>query len=263
MQAILFDLDGVIYQGEKPIAGAVATLGWVREQGIPHLFLTNTSSRPRSAIVQKLTHMHITINEHEIFSPAVAAAKWLGSNNTGQAALFVPQATQAEFDGLPLLDQNAEHGAGAVIIGDLGEAWDFTTLNRAFRLLVDEAQPQLIALGMTRYWQAPDGLRLDAAPFVAALEHATGAKALVLGKPAASFFQAALSLLGSSASQTFMVGDDIKGDIGGAQAAGLHGILVRTGKYRPSDLESEIAPYAIIDSIADLPAWWSENILPA
>jgi HAD superfamily hydrolase (TIGR01458 family) len=116
--------------------------------------------------------------------------------------------------------------------------------------------PALIALGMTRYWRAPDGLRLDTAPFVVALQHASGVTPTVLGKPAKGFFDAALSMLGCAAADSIMVGDDIRGDIGGAQAAGIRGILVRTGKFQPADLELGIQPAAVISSIAELPAWW-------
>lgn len=45
----------------------------------------------------------------------------------------------------------------------------------------------LVALGMTRYWRAADGLRLDVAPFVKALEHATRCAATVIGKPSKAF----------------------------------------------------------------------------
>ena len=65
--------------------------------------------------------------------------------------------------------------------------------------------------------------------------------------------------LGIEADETLMVGDDIRGDIGGAQNAGMRGLLVRTGKYRAEDLQGSIQPDGVIDSIADLPAWWLEN----
>ncbi len=256
MKAILFDLDGVFYQGERAIPGATETLAWVRAQQIPHLFVTNTTSRPRRLIVQKLARMGIEISPDEILSPPVAAADWLRSHQPGPLALFVPEATREEFADLPLLESQAESGAGAVVIGDLGQGWDFATLNRAFRLLMAEPRPQLIALGMTRYWRAEDGLRLDAAPFVVALEHAADIQALVLGKPAAPFFQAALARLGHAAADTLMLGDDIIGDIQGAQHAGLHGLLVRTGKFRPADLERGVQPDGVIDSIAELSGWW-------
>ena len=144
-----------------------------------------------------------------------------------------------------------------MVIGDLGSAWDFATLNRAFRLLHSNPEATLIALGMTRYWKAADGISLDVAPFVAALEHATGRKALVLGKPAAEFFQAAADRLGVPNREVLMVGDDVETDIAGAQSAGMRAALVRTGKFRELDLEGSVTPDAVMDSVAELPAWWA------
>ncbi len=97
------------------------------------------------------------------------------------------------------------------------------------------------------------------APFVAALEHAAGRKALVFGKPAEAFFRAAVELQGLPANEIAMIGDGIETDIEGAQKAGLRGILVRTGKFRESDLEGGIIPDAVLDSVADLPEWWKKN----
>jgi HAD superfamily hydrolase (TIGR01458 family) len=119
--------------------------------------------------------------------------------------------------------------------------------------------PHLIALGMTRYWRAADGLRLDCAPFVAALQHATGIEPVVLGKPAKPFFETALRTLGTNAGETLMIGDDIRSDVGGAQRAGMPGMLVRTGKFRAADLGGEIRPDGVLRSIADLPEWWRLN----
>ncbi len=259
MKAVLFDLDGVIYEGNRAISGAAEAIDWFRSQGIPHLFVTNTSSRPRSALAEKLARFGLQIPPQSILAPPVVAARWLKKNIKGQVALFVPETTRQEFTGLPLLPGNAESGAAAVVIGYLGKGWDFATLNRAFRLLMAEPRPQLIALGMSRYWQTAEGLTLDVAPFVVALENASGLQALVLGKPAAPFFEAALEQLGAKPSAACMVGDDIQVDIGAAQTLGLRGILVRTGKYRPTDLEQGIEPAAVLDSVADLPAWWQKQ----
>ncbi len=57
-----------------------------------------------------------------------------------------------------------------------------------------------------------------------------------------------------------MIGDDIVGDIGAAQTCGIRGIQVRTGKFRETDLNGEIKPFAVLDSIADLPAWWQQTV---
>lgn len=259
MKGILLDLDGVFYEGERPIPGGNDVLDWLQQREIPYRFVTNTTSRPRADLVEKLEAMGILTDRKHIFTPPVAARQWLQDHCADPVALFVPAATRSEFSTLPQLDSAAETGAAAVVLGDLGEAWDFATLNRAFRLLMDTPAPRLVALGMTRYWRAPDGLRLDTAPFVIALQHATGVEPVVLGKPATSFFEAAVAAVGVDRAECVMVGDDIRGDIGGAQAAGLQGVLVRTGKFRTGDLGGEIRPDAVLDSIADLPRWWDEH----
>ena len=256
MTALLIDLDGVLYETDEPIPGAAATIRWLREHDVPHLFLTNTTSRPRSAIVEKLAGMGIDVAEDDILTPPVAAAQWLSANTSGPAALFVAPATVEEFASLDVEPvDNAD--VAAVVVGDYGEHWSFTELNRAFRLLMIEPRPVLVALGMTRYWKAADGLRLDTAPFVVALTHASGVEPVVLGKPARPFFETALAMLGTSADDTLMVGDDIQGDIGGAQAAGIRGALVRTGKFRFEDLDGDIRPDFVLDSFADIADRWS------
>jgi HAD superfamily hydrolase (TIGR01458 family) len=259
MRALLFDLDGVLYQSDRVIDGAVETLRWFEQHGIPHLFVTNTSSKPRSALVDRLSSMGLSVSAEQIFTPPVAAYDYLTANDAMPLALFVREPTREDFQGLDVLADDAEQGAGSVVIGDIGEAWDFPTLNRAFRLLMADPQPVLIALGMSRYAQGRDGLVLDVAPFIKALEHAADCEAVVMGKPANAFFDAAVRKLGTSAAEVVMIGDDIRGDVGGAQAAGLAGVLVRTGKFRPKDLEGEVRPDAVLDSVAYLPQWWENR----
>ncbi len=100
IRGVLFDLDGVLYNGEAPIPGAAGAVERVRRQGVAARFLTNTTSRPRSAIVAKLAKLGIAAAPEEILTPPVAAAAWIRSRADGSAALFVPPATRAEFAGL-------------------------------------------------------------------------------------------------------------------------------------------------------------------
>ena len=80
----------------------------------------------------------------------------------------------------------------------------------------------------------------------------------MVGKPADGFFRHVLEGLGAGPDDAVMVGDDIESDIGGALRAGLAAVLVRTGKYRePAVVASGIEPTATVDSIADLPGFWS------
>src|SRR5579871_3166538 len=233
VRAVLFDLDGVLYDAEEPIAGAKETMAWIHARRIPHLFVRNTTSRGASVLVEKLARFGMDARETDILTPCDAAAEWLRARGESDIALFLRPAAREPFRGLACLPDDAETGARHVVIGDLGSSWDFRTLNRAFRLLHSNPEATLIALGMTRFWKAQDGISLDVAPFVAALEHATGQKAVVFGKPAPAFFYGAAQQLGVPPGEILMVGDDIETDVGGAQHAGLKGALVRTGKFRP------------------------------
>jgi len=259
LHGVLVDLDGVLYDADRHIAGAFDTVRWLRAQSVPHLFVTNTTSKSRAALAEKLASYGIPVEAPEILTPAVAAADWLKGNGKGDIALFIRDSARLDFRDLSCLPDDAEGGAAYVVIGDLGDLWDYRTLNRAFRLLYHNPEAKLIALGMTRYWLAPSGISLDVAPFVAALKHATGKKALVFGKPAAAFFRMAIQKLGLPAKHVLMIGDDIQADVRGAQKAGLKAALVKTGKFRSADLAGRIRPHVVLDSIADLPRWWDEN----
>ncbi|MEO8107706.1 MAG: TIGR01458 family HAD-type hydrolase [Actinomycetes bacterium] len=255
-RGLLFDIEGVFSVGDEAIPGGADVIAWADAEGIPYLFVTNTTSHPRSYLADKLAWHGITADADKILTPAVAAREWLTDNARTPVALFVPDETAAEFGDLPRVADGAESGAAAVVVGDLGEAWDFAALNRAFRLLSAEPRPTLVALGMGRFWKDADGLYLDNGPFVRALAFASGAEPVVTGKPSAGFFDAAVAALGVRAPDTVMVGDDILGDVGGARVAGIQGVLVRTGKFDPADLERGITPDAVLDSVADLPSWW-------
>lgn len=94
---------------------------------------------------------------------------------------------------------------------------------------------------------------MDIGAFVAGLEYVTGTEAVVMGKPSKDFFETALQSLDLRPEDAVMVGDDIESDIGGAQRAGIRGILVRTGKFRDELVaRSKVEPDAVIDSVANL-----------
>lgn len=259
MKAFLLDLDGVFYQGEQPVAHAADVTHWLQKKSIPHLYVTNTTSRSRQDLVEKLQRFGIYTDTDHLLTPPVAARHWLQQQEISKGvALYTPDKIKPEFSGIDLW-QHSSDLPQAIVIGDLAQQWSYQVLNEIFRMLMQTPPPPLIALGMTRYWQAEDGLRLDVAPFVKALEHASGAEAIVLGKPAAPFFQIALDKLGFSANEVVMVGDDIRGDIEGAQQAGLKAWLVKTGKYRETDLMSGTVPDEVIPSVYDVMSLWHEN----
>jgi HAD superfamily hydrolase (TIGR01458 family) len=248
IDGLLMDLDGTLYTDEEPIPGAAETIAALHARGIVCRYLTNTTRIPRRMILERLRAFGFPAGAEDIFTATLAAARWLEQNDIERIATYLPDAAKEDFEPFgfdPIRPQ-------AIVVGDLAERWDFKTLNRAFRQVLDGAL--LVALQMNRYWRTSKGLELDAGPFVAALEYATDREAIVVGKPSKAFFDLAAASTGLPHESLAVVGDDVDTDIAGAHAAGLRGILVRTGKFRVERLErSATLPHAIIDSVQRLP----------
>jgi HAD superfamily hydrolase (TIGR01458 family) len=187
----------------------------------------------------------------EILTPVVAASAYCRSQGLRRVAAYAPAASLEDLEGVKVVAEGQP--AEAVIVGDLGEEWDFERLQSAFSRL--KAGAALIALSRDRYFLKNGELTLDAGAFVAGLEFAAGVEATVVGKPSPAFYGAALSALNIEPKRVAMVGDDLWSDIRGAQEAGMQGWLVRTGKFSERALrENGIRPDRILGSIADLMA---------
>ncbi len=245
--ALLVDIDGVLHVGSEPIDGAREVLRALRKRGRSFRLVTNTTSRSRRLIVERLRDLDFEVTEADVLTPAALAVRHCRAQGYDRVALHVAAALREDLDQLAHHDVNVE----AVILGDLGEEFTHARLNAIFRQLQGGAE--LVALQRNRVWQREDGLVLDAGPFVAALEYATGREATVTGKPSPAFFAAALGELGVEAAAAAMIRDDVEADVGGALDAGLDGVLVQTGKFRDDTVRaSGIEPTLILRSIADL-----------
>jgi HAD superfamily hydrolase (TIGR01458 family) len=248
IKGFFIDLDGVLYIEDLVIPGAVETVNWLRHQGIPVRFLTNTTMHSRESLVAKLLRFGIQAECGEMFSTAVVAASWLADRGLSRVQLLLTEDAQKDFVGFEITDSHPE----VVVVGDLGAQFTFDILNSAF--LAVKAGARLVALQKGRYWQKKSGLAMDAGAFVAALEYATETEAELIGKPNRAYFDMALLDIGLEPSQVAMIGDTIATDIIGAQAIGMPTILVRTGQYT-FDVQSPLPthPDWTINSIADLP----------
>ncbi len=258
--AFLLDIEGTLYTESGPVPGAADAIGQLRAQRIPFRFVTNTTQRPRAAVVERLRHHGFDAEAGDVFTAVLAGAEVARSRGHHAVAPFVAEATLpdlGEFELMGGLARAAVPGnrPDAVIVGDLGDRWSFDLMLEAFRYLM--AGAELIALSKDRYWRRGDGLALDAGAFVVGLEYASGATATVAGKPSPSFFAAAARSLGLPAETPgeaiAMVGDDLWSDVDGARRAGYQGWLVRTGKFREDALEtSGVRPDRVLESVADL-----------
>ena len=251
-EGLLLDIDGVLHVGDEEVPGARAALAQLRDADVPFRLVTNTTSRPRAAVTDRLQRIGFDVETTDVLTPAAMAVRLCEERGYERVALVVAHALREDLAALEAVETRGS-SVDAVIVGDLGRGFTWDILNGAFRSLLRGAD--LIALQRNRYWRRPEGLVLDAGPFVAALEYAVDRPATVVGKPSAAFFLEGVADLGVDADRVAMIGDDLEADVGGALDAGIAGIQVRTGKFRPDVLESSaIEPTMVIDSIADVPA---------
>jgi HAD superfamily hydrolase (TIGR01458 family) len=244
---ILLDIDGVLYVGDEPIHGAHQALLELRELGAGVRLMTNTTSRSRRAVHEHLLGLRFDVSLEEVLTPAAMAERHCHERGYGSVSVLVSEGLREDLAALESSSLGPD--VDAVILGDLGDGFTPEVLNAVFRALMDGAE--LVALQHNRYWRRADGLALDVGAYSAALEYASGTEAVTVGKPARAFFQAAMADLGLE--RGVMIGDDLEADVGGAMAAGLAGVLVRTGKYRQEAVTARVTPTAIVDSIKDVP----------
>jgi len=142
----VLDLDGTIYHGGVAIDGAAEAVARLRGAGVPMVFATNTTRSPRRVLVERLRAMGIEIDGEELHTAPRAAAQWLKEVGSRCLLLLLPEAAWEEFSDF----QKDELAPDHVVVGDLGEAWNFERLNRGFRALLSGAG--LVAIHKNRFW---------------------------------------------------------------------------------------------------------------
>jgi HAD superfamily hydrolase (TIGR01458 family) len=251
--AALIDVDGVLHIDGDPIPGAVEALSRLREKNVPFRLLTNATVRTRASLGTLLRDLGFHVTDDEIITAPVATAAYVRRKYPDQPAYaIVKPAVLADFDGVPLTDGS---DAKVVIVGGAEEHFTYQAMNHAFRMLMNGAV--FVAIHRNLWWQTATGPALDAGAFVKGLEHTTGRRATVVGKPAAPFFRTAFRSLGLPPSRIVMVGDTHRHDILPAMRLGATGALVQTGSFRDTDLAYGV-PDHLLASVAELPGLFEE-----
>ncbi|MDW3210628.1 MAG: TIGR01458 family HAD-type hydrolase [Reichenbachiella sp.] len=246
IKGLLIDVDGVLIENEHALKGAVDRLNAIRNNYSIRL-LTNTTTKQKVEIYQMLTRLGFIIQQDEIITAPLAAQILLKDKGCSRIYPVVNQNILSEFESFEI-DKNKPE---AVVIGDIGTTWSYELLNRIFKYLMNGAE--LIALHKGKFWKSEGTLQLDIGMFIDGLEYATGKMATVIGKPSKSFFNAALTSIGLPKEAVLMIGDDIDGDIYGAQNVGIKAYLVKTGKYNVQFVsQSSVRPDKTINSFAEL-----------
>jgi len=254
IQALVIDMDGVLWRGENPMPGLSDFFELLRERPIAFRLATNNASRSPDQYVKRLASMGVVVMPDEILTSAVVTAQHIAATAPGTSVYAIGDGMrQAVLDyGLQLSDGEQ---ADFVAVG-----WDpkltYKELSEATLLI--HAGAKFIGTNPDRTFPTERGLLPGNGAILACLQAATDVEPFIIGKPERSMFDAALAAIGVDAAHMAMLGDRLETDILGGQKAGLRTIMVLTGVNDEADLAvSPVKPDWVFEDIQELTRVWS------
>jgi 4-nitrophenyl phosphatase len=238
MRAAVIDMDGVLWEGDRPLPGLVEFFAALRQRQIRFVLATNNASRTPEQYLSKLARMGVSVTADEIFTSSLATALYLQERSPGGARIFaigedglLRALTEAGFTLCDLY----QNGANYVVVGmDRGLSWD----KLATATLNIRAGAAFIGTNPDLTLPTEHGITHGNGAILAALQAATGIAPTIIGKPEPTMYQQALRRLDSDPALTIAIGDRLETDILGAVRAGLPSVLVLSGVSRRGDLET-------------------------
>ncbi|GHD71362.1 MULTISPECIES: HAD-IIA family hydrolase [Streptomyces] len=249
IESWLTDMDGVLIHEGVPIPGADAFVKRLRESGKPFLVLTNNSIYTARDLHARLRRMGLDVPVENIWTSALATAKFLDDQRPGGTAYVIGEAglTTALHDiGYVLTDHEPDY----VVLGET-RTYSFEAMTKAVRLIKGGAR--FIATNPDETGPSAEG-PLPATGAVAALiTKATGKQPYFAGKPNPLMMRTGLNAIGAHSETSAMIGDRMDTDVLAGLEAGMVTYLVLTGLTTREEIEQyPFRPSRIVDSIADL-----------
>ena len=246
---ILFDLDGVLYRGDKTIPAAPPTMARLRELGVRVVFLTNNSSRTPRQVAEKLGSHGIQADPDEVVTSALATAELLAERGGGRAFVIGMDGVQEALRGAGIQIVDGEPETVDLVVVGLDADATYASLKTASVLVQRGAR--LVATNADASFPAADGLWPGAGALLAAITTTTGAEPEIVGKPFAPLFEFGLRRGGGG--RPLVVGDRLDTDIEGAIDLGWDTMLVLTGVSSKADAEAAgVRPTVIAEDVSGL-----------
>ena len=248
--AFIVDMDGVIYHGNRLLAGAAEFVAWLKSEGKRFLFLTNSSERSPAEISQKLERLGIDVESKHFYTSALATAAFLASQRPSGSAYVIgePGLIHAMYEaGYTMNNVNPDY----VVVGE-ARSYNLDTVEKAVRMVLGGAR--LIGTNPDLTGPAEEGLVPACGALVAPIELATGRKAYFVGKPNPLMMRHALRKLGATREETAIIGDRMDTDIIAGIESDIETVLVLSGVTRREDLNAfAYAPMHILDGVFEIP----------
>lgn len=251
---VVIDLDGTVYRGDEPVAGAAEAIATLRERGLPILFVTNNPTRSPEGYVEWLAELGIEATAEEILPAGTVTAEYLADRHAEDDVFVIGSAGLRE----QLRDHEIRpvpQPAGAdVLVTSHTYDFDYEDLTNGLRALDDAAYFYGTDPDLT--YPGADGKRY---PGSGAITRAVAGVAqrepdLILGKPSGVMAERVAEALDCRPDASLLVGDGLDTDIPFGERAGMTTVLVLSGRTdRGAVDDASTAPDHVVESLADVP----------
>jgi HAD superfamily hydrolase (TIGR01450 family) len=233
--ALLLDLDGVVYVGPHPVAHAVAALGTARAAGVLTAFVTNNAARPAGVVADHLRSFGLVVADGDVVTSAQAGAREVAARvPAGSRVLAVggPGVALA-LEARGLVPVASATDAPAAVL--MGYGPDVSWRDLAEAAYAVGAGALLVATNLDLSIPTDRGIAPGNGTLVAAVVSATGVPpAVVAGKPFEPLVRESIERIG--ARRPLMVGDRLDTDIEAGHRSAIPSLMVLTGVHGVLDL---------------------------
>jgi 4-nitrophenyl phosphatase len=250
IQALLLDMDGVLWRDTEPIGDLPKIFKKIDQLGLFTAFVTNNATRSVRQYVDKLDSFGVDATEEQIVNSGLATALYLEENFPNGGPVFI-------IGESGLYNTLNEHGFNQSESDHLAEV---ASLDRDLTYHKLQVASNFIRRGVPFLGTNPDpslptpgGYVPGTGAILAALEAATKSKAIIMGKPSPAMYQIALDKLDISPEKALAVGDQMPTDIAAGIEAGCKTALVLSGVSDSSTASSfDYRPTYIAQTFAKL-----------
>ncbi|NJE03873.1 HAD-IIA family hydrolase [Thermococcus sp. MV11] len=257
MIGLIFDMDGVLYRGNEPVEGSRELINFLKEKGVPFIFLTNNSTKDPSMYREKLLSIGIDVPEEVIVTSGLATRLYMERHfKPGKIFVIGGEGLHREMErlswgivGIEEARKGAWREVEYVVVGlDPGLTYE----KLKYGTLAIRNGARFIGTNPDTTYPAEEGLYPGAGSIIAALKASTDADPLIIGKPNEPVYEVVREKLGN-VDEVWMIGDRLDTDVLFAKRFGMKAAMVLTGVSTLEDVERMgIKPDLVLPSVAEL-----------
>jgi len=248
-KAIISDMDGVIYHGNKLLPGVLEFVEWLKKENKQFLFLTNSSERTPTELKEKLNRLGIEVPKTVFYTSALATAQFLNAQKPKGTAFIIGEAglINAMYNvGYTMNNVDPDY----VVVGETG-SYSYEKIEKAINLVLKGAK--LIGANPDMTGPGENGIVPATKALIAPIELATGKSAYFVGKPNPLMMRIALKRLGISREESIIIGDRMDTDIIAGIESEIDTCLVMSGISDNNTVdEFPYKPHYILDGVGDI-----------